>query len=299
MKLSYQPSEEVLNNISKFAEEGFFVKKELHTRTGIIKYTGKNFVHIPSKRVSFGRKTEGLKVDVRVLFSTYACEMGGNVFFVPNQNVDEFLREVGVIKKKVVEINDSMIENHDSMILEVREIYRGVLHWKWVNEFKNTGSPPEAFVEAKTAEYIEKFFNKDKMKKIASFEIFPVNVFIDKKYERFGNIEELNKRPIMKIAESIIRRRIDLFYVLDFARKNVLNSPYAAHYKRFLNRIFAFKKSIFYGDQFLLDKIEFIKKKIVLSESRDKVEVSDTIEEVMNYLIENKEFYLGFQYAKK
>lgn len=299
MKLLYQPSDKIIEEIESLASQGFFVKRSCRFMNSRLRYSCGSFKYAPTRCLSFEKKLSVLRKRIDEVFNTYACYLERNVYFVPQSNVEEFLQQVKGVREEIDQVGQSLVQNYDLIKREITERYRVILTWRWKYTFKNNGDPPDSFIEIKTREYIEKSFQKEKFEKPASLTVTPLGVLVDEKYKLFGDTNGVNKLRFLQIVSGIIRRRLNFYFLLRNRTKGILNSISSGALKSLLRELERFRKSVFYKDDALLGKVDGIKKKIVLSGKRDRLEIVEMMEDVMDYLSSNKDYYLGLHYAEK
>jgi len=287
----------MVEKFNKYALDGVFAIREIYLWKAQLSYTMKGrqkIKFISSKKLDkFDLKRKDLlrRINTLFVFSTYKTVFG---YYIPSCNVERYRREIYQIKIDIENYTKYILSNFDELSKEMKRGCVELAQFKWNNELKNPGFPPELFIEQFSKDYIER--SKKRLEANLQFDMFPVSPFIDDSKVLYGNSEEIAKINAaigVHLYNSVIEKRTNLVrYLLVKAREESIR------YKSICTFLKLWKAGIFYDDIGLVEKIDAIRDGIIKSVKRDKNETVKLIYNLVEYISNHEDYLVAFTLKK-
>ncbi len=295
--------ENLRTEFEEHAKKGIFIKRDFSTWCSKVVYRtkGKQRLYFQASHTigKYDKNRKILTAKVRDLFNFYGYRTVYGYFF-PEKNLEFYRKEIVQISKAFEDFKVQTLENYKEISNEAKKKYAEVAYFKWINELKNSGAPPEIFIEQYCKEKIEDRCSPEKILKECKFCVTNINPFIEENRTSYGKKEEIqryNQEVIENLYKSIIAKRKMLVYYL-VAKNKILKSNRSV-YKSIATFLCLWKNCVFYSDPILIQKIDGLRYAIIRSFTRDKEIICPLIEEIIEYLLNHKEYQLGLLYEKK
>ena len=295
--------ENLYTEFENHARNGILVKKRFFTWSSKIvhKTRGKQKLFFqPSctvKKYEINKKVICSKV-VR-LFNFYGHKTLIGYFF-PEKNLIFYRKEIIEIENQFQKFKEEISSGYKDIYKDLKRKYTEIVYFIWTNELKNPGNPPEIFIEQFCKEKIEEKCSLEKILQKNCFKAININPFIEENRTSYGTGEEIkkhNREVVEYLYRGVIMKRRMLAYFL-IAKNNAIKSNKFS-YKSVASFLYMWKNCVFYSDSVLIEKIDVLRNAIMMNIERDKEKISPIIEEIIDYLLNHKDYQLGVLYEKK
>lgn len=283
-------------------KDGVFLTRRISFWRGMSEFIcgeEQKLIFKPSKVLtSHDGDIQKLKFQIRRLFFFYTLQTRYG-YFVPKQNLEPFWAKIEDIKQRHKNLCEGICEDYDLVSKELKRMYLEIARFKWMNDLRYPGDPPESFTESVVQKYMLAN-TKESISKRFRFDIFPTNPLLDCNNSAYGpreKIEELNLDVVKSVYKSIIRSRCTLLKIVSRYRDKINEGR--RPYKSIATVCQLYKNCVFYDDKELLDRLSALRMSAMVSISRNPETVVSIIDGIIEYVVKNDSYLVGMIYERQ